>query len=70
MLAELNLTWYLVSSEDRAIQPQLERIMAERLVARTVEIPSSHVAIISNSDATAALIVEAADSHESLTSIN
>src|SRR5260221_10728172 len=53
-------SWYLVASEDRAIQPELERSMARRMDASVVEISSSHVAMLSHPDATADLILRAA----------
>jgi len=38
---------YLVASNDRAIQPALQRTMAKRLNAAVVEVASSHVAVAS-----------------------
>jgi len=52
-------SWYLVASDDRAIPPATERLMARRAGATTVEIPSSHVAMISHPDAVTTLILEA-----------
>jgi hypothetical protein len=48
-----------VASEDRAIQPELERTMARRMDASVVEISSSHVAMLSHPDATGDLILRA-----------
>lgn len=53
-------SWYLVSSSDHTIQPEAERYMAARAKARTVEIESSHVAMISHPDEVADLILDAA----------
>jgi hypothetical protein len=39
-------SWYLVSQNDEAIAPDAERHFAERMGATTVEIPSSHVAMV------------------------
>ena len=36
-------SWYIVASEDRAINPELERFYAKRIGATTTEIKSSHV---------------------------
>lgn len=55
-------SWYLVAQEDRAINPELQRFMANRIGAKTTEIPASHVAYISNPNQVAKLIQEAADS--------
>jgi pimeloyl-ACP methyl ester carboxylesterase len=53
-------TWYLVANQDRAIPPAAERFMAERAHAHTVEIDSSHVAMISHQDVVTDLILDAA----------
>jgi len=52
-------SWYLVASNDHAIPPATERFMAKRAGATTVEIPSSHVAMISHPDMVTDLILEA-----------
>ena len=54
-------SWYLVASEDRVIPPAAERFMAQRAGSTTVEIDSSHVAMISHPDEVAALILQAID---------
>lgn len=53
-------TWYAVSTEDRTINPDLERFMAKRMGAHTIEIPSSHVSLLSHPTEVANLILEAA----------
>lgn len=53
-------SFYAVSTEDRTIDPDLQRFMARRMGARTVEIRSSHLSMISHPDAIARLIAEAA----------
>ncbi|MBO3086045.1 alpha/beta fold hydrolase [Cellulomonas fengjieae] len=53
--------WYLVASSDRVIPPAAERAMALRAGATTVEIESSHVAMISHPDEVTALIQQAID---------
>jgi pimeloyl-ACP methyl ester carboxylesterase len=50
---------YAVSTEDRTINPDLQRFMASRMGARTVELRSSHVSLISHPREIAALIVDA-----------
>jgi pimeloyl-ACP methyl ester carboxylesterase len=55
-------SWYLVSSNDEVISPDEERMFAERMGAATVEIASSHVAMISHPDAVTDLIVTAVES--------
>jgi pimeloyl-ACP methyl ester carboxylesterase len=53
-------SFYAVSTEDRTINPDLERFMAKRMGARTVEVKASHLALISQPDTITALILEAA----------
>ena len=55
-------SWYLVATEDRAINPENERKMAKRANAKTIEVSSSHAAYISHPKETARLIKEAATS--------
>jgi pimeloyl-ACP methyl ester carboxylesterase len=52
-------SWYVVSTQDNAINPDLERFMAKRIGAQTKEIKASHVSFISN-PAEVAKLVEAA----------
>ena len=52
-------SWYLVASSDRVIPPAAERIMASRAGATTVEVESSHVAMISHPDEVTDLILAA-----------
>ncbi|HWU95297.1 MAG TPA: alpha/beta hydrolase [Sphingomonas sp.] len=53
-------SWYAVSTEDRTINPDLERFMATRMGATTIELQSSHVSLISHPQAIARLILQAA----------
>jgi pimeloyl-ACP methyl ester carboxylesterase len=53
-------SFYAVSTEDRTINPDLERFMAKRMGAKTIELKSSHVSLISHPDAIARLILYAA----------
>ena len=52
-------TFYAVSTQDRTINPDLERFMAKRMGAKTIEINASHLALISQPDAITNLIMEA-----------
>src|ERR1700686_4365840 len=54
-------SWYLVAQNDEAIPPDAERQFAERMGATTVEVPSSHVAMVSHPAEVAELIEKAAD---------
>jgi pimeloyl-ACP methyl ester carboxylesterase len=53
-------SWYLVAADDEALPPQAERMFASRMGATTVEIPSSHVAMVSHPADVAQLITSAA----------
>lgn len=53
-------SWYLVAADDATIPPEAERFMAKRAGAQTVEVTSSHVAMISKPAETVELIVAAA----------
>jgi pimeloyl-ACP methyl ester carboxylesterase len=53
-------SFYAVSTEDRTINPNLERFMAKRMGAKTIEVKASHVSLISHPDEITALILEAA----------
>jgi pimeloyl-ACP methyl ester carboxylesterase len=54
-------SWYLVATEDHLIPPATQRFMAERAGATTIEVRSSHVAMISHVRETTKLIIQAAD---------
>jgi pimeloyl-ACP methyl ester carboxylesterase len=53
-------SWYAVSTEDRTINPDLQRFMAKRMDAKTIEVKASHVSPISQPETIANLILEAA----------
>jgi len=55
-------SWYVVSSQDRAINPELERFYAKRMGATTSEIAASHVAFLSHPKEVAKVIEAAAAS--------
>src|SRR6202008_4770304 len=52
-------TFYAVSTEARTINPAPERFMAKRMGAKTIEVKSSHLSLISHPDAITNLILEA-----------
>jgi pimeloyl-ACP methyl ester carboxylesterase len=41
-------SWYMVAANDQAIPPDAERLFAKRMDATTVEVASSHVAMVSH----------------------
>ncbi len=54
-------SWYLVATNDEAIPPDAERMFATRMGATTVEVASSHVAMVSHPDEVTQLIMAAAE---------
>jgi pimeloyl-ACP methyl ester carboxylesterase len=54
-------SWYLVAADDQALPPDAERLFASRMGATTVEIRSSHVAMVSHPGDVAQLIETAAE---------
>ena len=51
--------WYLIASNDQAINPELQRVFAQRMNATTREVSSSHVPFVSNPSAVVSIITEA-----------
>jgi pimeloyl-ACP methyl ester carboxylesterase len=52
-------TWYAISRQDRTISPELQRFMAERMQATTVEIDAGHLSLITHPQEVAQLILGA-----------
>jgi pimeloyl-ACP methyl ester carboxylesterase len=53
-------SFYAVSTEDRTINPDLERFMAKRMGAKMIELKASHLSLISHPGEITDLILEAA----------
>jgi pimeloyl-ACP methyl ester carboxylesterase len=53
-------SWYIVSKLDSAIAPEEERFFAKRMKATTTELNTSHVPMLSQPKAVAAVIMDAA----------
>jgi pimeloyl-ACP methyl ester carboxylesterase len=53
-------TWYAVSKFDQTISPDLERFLAARMKATTVELEAGHLALVSHPQEIADLILAAA----------
>ena len=53
-------SFYAVSTEDRTINPDLERFMAKRMGAKTIEVKASHLSLISHPQEISDLILTAA----------
>src|SRR5712672_1196790 len=54
-------SWYLVAENDEALPPDAERMFASRMGATTIEIPSSHVAMVSHPAEVADLVEKSAE---------
>jgi hypothetical protein len=52
-------SYYAISSEDRTINPDLQRFMAKRMGAHTIEVNASHLSLISHPDEITKLILQA-----------
>jgi len=55
-------SWYVVASEDNAINPELEKRMAKRANAKTTILKTSHVAMLSKPNEVLDVILDAATS--------
>ncbi len=53
-------SWYIVASEDRMINPDLERQFAKTMKAKTLEVKASHVPMLSQPKQVADFIIDAA----------
>src|SRR6266481_5240471 len=54
-------SWYIVASQDRTVNPELQRFAAKRMNAATTEVTSSHVPMLSKPDVVLDVIRKAAD---------
>ena len=62
LTCETKPSWYVVASEDNAINPELEKRMAQRANAKTTILKSSHVAMLSKPNEVLDVILDAAKS--------
>lgn len=53
-------SWYAVSTQDRTTNPELQRYLAKRMGAQTIELESGHLSLISHPAEIARLIIDAA----------
>jgi pimeloyl-ACP methyl ester carboxylesterase len=53
-------SWYAVSKQDRTINPDLERFLAKRMNATTIEVDAGHLSLVSHPKEIAGLILAAA----------
>lgn len=54
-------SWYIVAHNDRMIDPNLERALARKIHATTIEVASSHVPMLSQPERVAQLIIDASE---------
>ena len=43
-------SWYIVATQDRTVQPELQRFVSKRMGAKVTEVASSHVPLLSKPD--------------------
>jgi pimeloyl-ACP methyl ester carboxylesterase len=43
-------SWYIVATQDRTVQPELQRFVSKRMGAKVTEVASSHVPMLSHPD--------------------
>ncbi|TCL03455.1 MULTISPECIES: alpha/beta fold hydrolase [Sodalis] len=55
-------SWYVIGENDQTIPPKVQRDSAQKLGAKTLSLPTSHVPMLSRPDAVADFIAEAASS--------
>ena len=53
-------SWYAVSKQDRTTSPELERFLAKRMNAETIELDSGHLSLITHPRQITELILTAA----------
>ena len=53
-------SWYVISTEDKMIPPDAQRLMSKRARSTAVEVKGSHAVFVSQPQAVAALIETAA----------
>jgi pimeloyl-ACP methyl ester carboxylesterase len=57
-------SFYAVSKQDKTIDPDLERFLAKRMKATTIEIDAGHLSLVSHPKEVADLILKAAGQRE------
>ena len=53
-------TWFIVTSDDRVVSPELQSVEAKRMNAKTTVLRASHMALLSHPNEVAAVIEDAA----------
>lgn len=62
-------SWFVIASNDRTISPEQEKSTARRMNAKTLTVPTSHVAMLAAPEEVANFIVEAAASLSNNTTV-
>ncbi len=63
-------SWYLIAQNDQALPPEAERMFAERMSAKTVEVPSGHLAMVSHPAEIVELVETAAEAALAATALH
>ncbi len=62
-------SWYLITTEDQMLPPDVQRLFAKRMGATTTAIAASHAAMVSHPDLVASFIVKAAAAAEATAAV-
>jgi pimeloyl-ACP methyl ester carboxylesterase len=55
-------SWYMITTDDEALPPDVQRLFANRMGAKIVEVPSGHLAMVSHPAEVVKLAETAAES--------
>ena len=55
-------SWYMITTDDEALPPDVQRLFANRMGANIVEVPSGHLAMVSHPAEVVKLVETAAES--------
>ena len=62
-------SWFVIASNDRTISPEQEKVTAKRMNAKTLTLPTSHVAMLAKSKEVSEFVIEAAASFNTTASV-
>ena len=63
-------SWYMIAEDDQALPPDAQRMFANRMGAKTVEVPSGHLAMVSHPAEVAKLTETAAEAALAVTAVD
>jgi pimeloyl-ACP methyl ester carboxylesterase len=63
-------SWYMIARDDEALPPDAQRMFANRMGAKTVEVPSGHLAMVSHPAEVVKLTETAAEAALAVNAVN